>query len=242
MPEKQFKPIFKRLWTWILIATLLVWVYPIEYQLTRILFVFGLVATVGGGVILWWHQKWIRFCFIVPICLLLILLCLPGRKVSPEELEKDYTRSLRWFHGTRYVWGGENLVGIDCSGLVRKGLFWAQVRYGLRTFNGLPIREALELWWYDGSADALLHGYRDWTTRLFESKSINQTDHSLLQVGDVAITADGIHAFAYIGDETWIEADPDQHKVIVEKIPSTNSWFERPVVFVRWKWLMVSEH
>lgn len=237
MKDGSFRTKFKRQWSWILISTLLIWGYPIEYRVTRILFVMGLVATITGGAILWWHRKRIRLCFLTPGCLLFGLLCLPGRSVQPEELAKDYEQTLRWFRGTRYVWGGENRVGIDCSGLVRKGLFWAQIRNGLRTMNGRPIREALQLWWHDSSAKALLDGHRGWTTRLFESRSISLADHTALKTGDIAITADGVHAFAYLGNHTWIEADPDQQKVIEEKIPSKNSWFQRPVVFMRWKWL-----
>lgn len=64
MKDGSCRTKFKRPWTWILIATLLIWVYPIEYRMTRILFVLGLVATITGGVILWWHRKRIRICFL----------------------------------------------------------------------------------------------------------------------------------------------------------------------------------
>jgi hypothetical protein len=40
-----------------------------------------------------------------------------------------------------------------------------------------------------------------------------------------------------MGNNTWIEADPDIHKVVEIALPSTNPWFHVPVVFVRWKWL-----
>ncbi len=50
------------------------------------------------------------------------------------------------YQGVRYVWGGEGLLGIDCSGLVRKGLVWSQLNLGIRTLNGKPIRDAIGLW------------------------------------------------------------------------------------------------
>jgi hypothetical protein len=60
-------------------------------------------------------------------------------------------------------------------------------------------------------------------------------------MGDLAVTADGIHVMAYLGSSRWVEADPFARKVI-ELVSSTdNPWFRTPVVFVRWKWLGASE-
>lgn len=241
MDIHQVRTIIKRLWVWGLITTLVVWIYPVEYQITRILFVGSLLATIGGGTFVWWQHKWTRILFLAPVCLALALLSLPERDVNPKELATDYAHSLKWYRGTKYVWGGENLIGIDCSGLVRKGLFWGKIRNGIRTLNGRPIRGAMQLWWYDSSAEALLNGHRGWTSQLFTERSISTADHTKLQIGDIAVTADGVHALAYLGNEIWIEADPDHHKVIEEKLPTDNTWFGRPVVFLRWEWLMNEE-
>ncbi len=43
---------------------------------------------------------------------------------------------------------------------------------------------------------------------------------------------------AYVGGKTWIEADPDAHRVIEVDVPTDNSWFHTDVIFVRWKWLV----
>ncbi len=40
------------------------------------------------------------------------------------------------YQGVRYVWGGEGLLGIDCSGLVRKGLVWSQLNLGIAAIAG----------------------------------------------------------------------------------------------------------
>jgi len=63
----------------------------------------------------------------------------------------------------------------------------------------------------------------------------------LLKPGDLAVTADGIHIMAYLGNRIWIEADPNMHKVIEVAVPTSNQWFNTPVVFVRWKWLKAPE-
>ena len=88
---------------------------------------------------------------------------------------------------------------------------------------------------------ALRDGYRGWTTVLFRNDSIEGADVSRLRPGDLAVTADGVHVMAYLGSGTWIEADPDAHKVIEVVLPTDNQWFKSPVVFVRWKWLGAPE-
>lgn len=227
----------KRVWIWVCILTALICLYPVEYQITRIAFVVGWAATWTGALLLWWKRKPIRISLLLAGVLPAVAVCLPGRAVDPDVLAADYARGLRCFRGVRYVWGGESLLGIDCSGLVRKGLVWGQLCHGLRTVNGKPIRDAMGLWWHDSSALALRDGYRGWTTELFRETSVAGADHSKLKTGDLAVTADGIHVMAYLGSSTWIEADPDAHRVIEVVTPTDNQWFKTPVVFVRWKWL-----
>ena len=94
----------------------------------------------------------------------------------------------------------------------------------------------LIFWSHDSSALALRNGYSGWTTELFRADSIAAADHSKLHAGDLAVTDDGIHVMAYLGSYTWIEADPDAHKVIEVGLPTDNQWFRTPVVFVRWRW------
>jgi hypothetical protein len=41
-----------------------------------------------------------------------------------------------------------------------------------------------------------------------------------------------------LGDQRWIEADPDAHRVIIVPAPSTtNGWFQMPMTIVRWTML-----
>jgi hypothetical protein len=88
---------------------------------------------------------------------------------------------------------------------------------------------------------ALRDGYRGWTTELFREDTVARADTSKLKAGDLAVTADGVHVMAYLGNQTWIEADPDAHRVIEVVLPTDNQWFKTPVVFVRWRWLSTLE-
>jgi hypothetical protein len=78
------------------------------------------------------------------------------------------------------------------------------------------------MWWYDAGADALRDEYRNYTRRGIRVKSINHLDPAKIKAGDLAVTVDGEHILAYLGDRTWIEADPGEKKVIKIKTPSNN--------------------
>ena len=190
---------------------------------------------------MFWKSRIARTSLFFIGCVPAFALCLPGRALDPDSLATDYARALRLFRGARYVWGGESRLGIDCSGLVRRGLIWGQLWHGLRTLNGRPIRNSVGLWWYDASAIALRDGYRGWTTELFRHKNVSSADHAMLRPGDLAVTADGVHVMAYLGNRTWIEADPKASKVIEVSLPTDNEWFWTSVVFVRWTWLAPHE-
>lgn len=57
--------------------------------------------------------------------------------------------------------------------------------------------------------------------------------------GDLAVTSNGIHIMAYLGDNRWIEADPGIRRVITVTVPANeNNWFRIPVNIVRWKFFV----
>lgn len=56
--------------------------------------------------------------------------------------------------------------------------------------------------------------------------------------GDMAVTSSGVHVLAYLGERTWIEADPNElqgNRVIRVKTPTRNAWFNMPVHIMRWR-------
>jgi hypothetical protein len=224
-----------RLWIWIGILTLILWVYPVAYRMTRLLMLLGVAAFWVGALVSCWGKKPMRIALLAGALFLVVLVSLPGRATQPDVLAEDYRRGLRLFRGVRYVWGGEGLLGIDCSGLARQGLIWGQLAHGTRTLNGTPIRNALWLWWNDCSALALRDGFKGSTREYFRADGIANADHGRLKTGDLAITADGVHVLIYLGDRAWIEADPAAHKVLEIDLRTDNPWFHVPVVFVRWK-------
>jgi hypothetical protein len=200
----------------LLIVTLVSWLIALRPKL-RLLVIAVLVA-VGG------------------------LFCLPARDAASRKmLAAAHARAMLRYKGSTYWWGGENALGIDCSGLIRRGAIDALMHEGLVNLDGGLLRAAPDLWWHDTSAEALGEGYRGYTVPVTKAKSLNDLDHSLVRPGDLAVTGGGTHILAYLGDKQWIQADPTEGKVIVETAPSKNGWFKGAIQVVRWRWLAATK-
>jgi len=226
------------LWLVLCAALLGLLIYPVRSGLVRVAVATLWIFVWAGALWIFRRRRVVRYPLLALAALAVLLLCLPGRAGDPASLRKAYTASLRPFEDAPYVWGGENGVGIDCSGLVRQGLIRANIKHGLLSLNGDLLREALSLWWHDCTAASLHDEYRDKTRFLFEAPSINELDHTALLPGDIALTSAGRHTLAYLGDRTWIEADPALGRVVIVKIPSADiPSFKGPARLMRWRQL-----
>ncbi len=217
---------------WPMTAALLL--YPINNFVTRTATLFAFAGLYFGLVYFYWDKKIIRYGALLMAAVCALFFLSPSRSVPTDALRKKYIDSLAAYAGTKYVWGGENRIGIDCSGLVRRGLTVAEFKEGIVAFNSGLTRESVALWWNDCSARALGEEYQHRTRLMFSSPSINQLDHSRILPGDIAVTANGVHVLAYLGDRVWIEADPSEQKVIRVQVPSRNPWFNEPINILRW--------
>ena len=217
---------------------ILVVVYPVNLRLTRMCLLAG-VFSMWLGLVVWiWRVKTARLAALAIPLAASVFCILPGRDADRAGIRTDYVKALHRYEGTRYIWGGENRLGVDCSGLVRAGLIRTDIRLGLRTLNPALVREGLFVWWNRCDARAMRDGYRDRTRAVLSARSINELDVAQLLLGDLAVTSDGSHVLAYVGNATWIEADPSVGKVITLKSPSTeNGWLSTPVRIVRWRQL-----
>jgi NlpC/P60 family len=207
---------------------------PLHSTMIRIALVSSLLLA-GVGALVICRRWWQRALCSLPVLLLVGALTLPGRAPRPVALRAAYADALRGFEGTRYVWGGENQLGIDCSGLVRRGLMTAAVDRGVWELDPALLRLAWDLWWHDASARALRDGYRNLTRTIAAARNLNALDHSKLHPGDLAVTADGVHVLAYLGERTWIEADPELGRVVWLMAPAKSVWFKVPMRLVRWR-------
>jgi hypothetical protein len=208
---------------------------PVNSSMMKIGFLASIAFAWAGMAFLLWKRRTLRRLLLILPLIPMVALILPGREIDGTELRADYLERMSSLEETRYVWGGESRRGIDCSGLPRKALRDALLAYGLRNGNGSAIRGYVEQWWYDASARALGEGYRGYTVALKMRGSLRDLDLRSLVPGDLAVTADGLHILAYIGDENWIQADPGLGRVATLNCRTSNNiWFSTPVTLHRW--------
>ena len=126
----------RRLWpatAAVCLVLCLVAAYPISTSYTRALSIaLGAALCLLLG-ILSWRVRLARALLAVAGIAVVALLLGPGRNISSPSLAKAYASELLRYRGTRYVWGGENRLGIDCSGLVRSALSNAAILRGVTT-------------------------------------------------------------------------------------------------------------
>ena len=227
------------IWAGALLILILLAGYPVSYRVTRL----GSVALAGflwmGLIVLTWRVRAISVILLVISTAAALIACWPSQKpVNREQLRTQYVEKLQRMDGVRYVWGGENSRGIDCSGLVRRGMIDALLAQGVAQAEPAMFRRAAGYWWNDCTAAGLGEGFRNLTVPVLETPALNEVDHSDLEPGDLAVTRSGVHVMAYLGNQTWIEADPDVGRVIVVRAPaSENRWFATPMKIVRWRLL-----
>jgi hypothetical protein len=148
-------------------------------------------------------------------------------------------KRLTAFRDVRFVWGGETTNGIDCSGLARVAMWQAMLRQGIRELNPRLLGTNLwKFWWRDMSAGDIGRGKYGYTKVIGHASKLAGYDTSSLKPADMAV-ADSAHVMIYFGKGRWIEANPDDKKVVVNSAPanSNRSWFKVPVTLVRWRFL-----
>ncbi|MEO7719369.1 MAG: NlpC/P60 family protein [Capsulimonas sp.] len=228
----------RRDWLGLCALLIVIFAFPIRTNIGRELTVALALIVWVGGLALFWRIKSARVAGIALVIFVLAVGLGPGRRSDARGLRGEYVRSLRSYLGTKYVWGGENRLGIDCSGLVRAGMIDASFRRGVATGNLALVRRSVGLWWTDASAARLGEGYGGRTALVCETESLRELDYSRLRPGDIAVTSGGAHTMAYLGSRQWIEADPSAlvgDKVIqISPDGGRSAWLDVPMRILRW--------
>lgn len=224
--------------SWLLLWPLIIWCFwtPIPFTFLKLAVLVSMTLLWVGAWALFPRGR--RLCAII-VTLVLTISLWPSRPVDSAQLSRSYVAFLFRYQNTPYVWGGENARGIDCSGLIRRAMVDSLLSQGWKTRNPALWREAATIWWRDCSALEMKKGYSGRINQRFKTRRLNGLDTSQLQIGDLAVMGSGAHVLAFIGHNSWIQADPNLanggNKVIVTEAPSESGWFGQGVVICRWK-------
>ncbi len=217
-----------------IITLIISYFIPINSFIFRSIFLASLISTFIFLLILFWNKFIIRNLVLTLILSNLAMVIIPGKRFNTDNVKNAYLANLKNFEGSTYVWGGENKIGIDCSGLLRASYIKAMWSEGIKTLNSTPIKHGISQWWHDRTAKMMKKEYRGETKRITSAKSINEVDYNLIQPGDMAVTKNGIHVLAFLGDKKWIQAHPSEGEVVINHVPSADPWLNTPVEIMRW--------
>jgi cell wall-associated NlpC family hydrolase len=184
-----------------------------------------------------WRQKVWRTLLLLVMAFLSAFVLSPGRtRTDAGRLRQRFVHQLEAYDGVRYVYGGENHRGIDCSGLVRAAMVRALIDECISSFDPALLRAALTLWWRDTNAIQLGKGGKGLTLPIGDGLPMAMRAAKDLRPGDLAVTMSGSHVLACLDDHRWIEADPDVARVHIVDL-NTSPIAGQEVLLVAWCWL-----
>jgi cell wall-associated NlpC family hydrolase len=191
----------------------------------------------AGLMALAFRHRALRIALIVVTALsALVLVINNSRTPDSDALRRRFVERLRDYDGVRYIYGGENHRGVDCSGLVRAAMVRALVDHGFASLDSGMLRSAFTLWWHDTNAIQLGKGAGGLTLPIRDGSPMPMRAAQNLRPGDLAVTTSGSHVLAYLGDQRWIEADPDVARVQIVDL-RTSHIADQEVSLVTWRWL-----
>ncbi|MHB9134442.1 MAG: NlpC/P60 family protein [Armatimonadota bacterium] len=233
-----------RLWFWAVVISIVILFFGTTNPLTRLIHAGTLALGLFTGLLflhgLYLTRRWTRIPILAFAMLFLGWVFFAGRPYDVAGLRTAYLSRLRAFTGTRYVWGGETHFGVDCSGLARTALWEAMVVEGVREGNPRLLGPLLwNFWGKDISARAMGEGVYGFTRNVGSTTKLAGDSKLITQPGDLGVTEDGVHVLIYLGDGQWIEANPDDGRVVINAATadSPRAYFNDAITIMRWRML-----
>jgi hypothetical protein len=241
---QQFRADFPRWCLRTLVSALIICValYVMSYTtpLTRLAYLSTALLGLFIGLLYLGRLVRRRPRILIPLSMVLLALVawavFTDRPPDIAGLRAEYLRHLRAYHGTAYIWGGETHVGVDCSGLARAALAEAMISEGIREGNPRLLGPLLwRFWWQDIGTRGMDAGAFGLTRHVAHANALSEGPSPALQPGDLAVTGH-THVLIYLGDNRWIEANPEDHRVVINAADpqSDRAYFNLPAHIVRW--------
>jgi len=231
MPKKRPNPRLKvARWIWLAACLLCVgiWLYPVGNEVIRWLEVMLTGLCILGAIILWWPCRWLLGL----VGVIALFLLWPGRDYDRQALREAIAARLPAYEGTRWVWGGENFLGMDGPGLVRRSAIEGTALHGLRTCNPRLLRMALGLWWQGFPQKSPGPVIPRAVRKVTETPSLADLADRNLHPGDFAIIQHEA-VLVYAGNHTWFLTSDSLQRVVstrTETLPV-------PATVLRWRYL-----
>lgn len=228
-------------WVWGVLSVVLALLLALPMRSTMIRLamavLFSLIAI--GLLAITWKTKGIRHGLLALFLAVTVFVSLPYKpKRDIAALRDLYVSKLKGYDGTRYVWGGENHLRIDCSGLVRIALADALFEYSLRRMDPSALRSGFYLWWHDSNAVDLGKATSVHTILLGDGSLAKLSASKNQLTGDLAVTQAGSHVLVYLGGDVWIEAEPAVGATHIFDLKGQFKYLaDQEVRFVRWTYL-----
>jgi cell wall-associated NlpC family hydrolase len=112
------------------------------------------------------------------------------------------------------------------------------LKEGLREMNPRLLGPNLwKFWWRDLSGSDMVKGRYGYLRTIGQVRKIAGSDEFDLLPGDVAVIGSGAHVLIYVGGNRWVEANPDDGKVVINAAftDSVRPYFNTRATFMRWR-------
>lgn len=155
---------------------------------------------------------------------------------TQRKLQREYITALKNYEGTAYATPGY-ASGMSCSALVRQALIDVTEGDGMINFDAHLVNASFQILTHPCLANELRQSCNSQLSLVMNAANINGLSDDELDIGDIAVVGDpiGIHTLAYIGNKTWIHADPLTGKVIATQASLAHYyWFTLRVRVMRW--------